>query len=609
MAFAKPSLERLETKAVEEDSRSKSTRQQWRHLFEDFCTWLRDQGQELNPTELDTQLSEYLRSKYFERKPRSFAVNVVKAVKFEVPSELGRDGLWRARSAVARWEALSGPWVESDASKALQACLQAFGTLALCQFLGSSLGVFTLLSLRRLFKGMAPAVDYAVQRVFQHIFPKAAGSGGKFLQEDFANFFTAQLSKELSDDGELKEEEDDIKDVREKPGEEAEPRPQTPKTRHAAIRLVIKNSPALLQLEVSGSAAWQVNGHFALLGEELCDLNMDTVGLFFRKGGPSPRNADELNLLDGNNLETCTGAGCTGEVAALGERLRCFLDPKHAPDVMEVLNSKTLSTISKLFPDGKYDVALLQETWTAYEETGVYALEETNWLKKIRGRPNELYLSVPDNGDFDPENVNLLLKTQKHLDSNRVDFYSQQFQQALADGSPRRPTALIFDFFNHGEIHAVLPDEPDSVRGPGGRRKQKRAAEACDAKYMQRRMKAWILLDGHHKVEAAARLGCSVNCLVFAPCAEPYEPIEAEEESSPLLAKSVCFPDLWPDAHGVPQAVWEAAKLCPHSPMLLSSGHMPPEKWQDALGCTCFQEAPEWFPSWGIPLQLDTCPD
>lgn len=27
--------------------------------------------------------------------------------------------------------------------------------------------------------------------------------------------------------------------------------------------------------------------------------------------------------------------------------------------------------------------------------------------------------------DFDPENVNLLLKTQKHLDSNRVDFYSQ----------------------------------------------------------------------------------------------------------------------------------------------------------------------------------------
>ena len=50
--------------------------------------------------------------------------------------------------------------------------------------------------------------------------------------------------------------------------------------------------------------------------------------------------------------------------------------------------------------------------------------------------------------------------------------------------------ALIFDFFNHGEIHAVQPDEPDSVRGPGGRRKQKRAAEACDAKYMQRRMKA-----------------------------------------------------------------------------------------------------------------------
>ena len=29
------------------------------------------------------------------------------------------------------------------------------------------------------------------------------------------------------------------------------------------------------------------------------------------------------------------------------------------------------------------------------------------------------------------------------------------------------------------------------------------------------RQKAWILLDGHHKVEAAARLGCSLNFLIL----------------------------------------------------------------------------------------------
>ena len=34
--------------------------------------------------------------------------------------------------------------------------------------------------------------------------------------------------------------------------------------RHTAIRLIIEHSPALLQLEMSGSAAFQVDGHFAL---------------------------------------------------------------------------------------------------------------------------------------------------------------------------------------------------------------------------------------------------------------------------------------------------------------------------------------------------------
>lgn len=49
------------------------------------------------------------------------------------------------------------------------------------------------------------------------------------------------------------------------------------------IRLVIKNSPALLQLEVSGSAAWQVNGHRGLevmetmereVGKGVCNVDI-----------------------------------------------------------------------------------------------------------------------------------------------------------------------------------------------------------------------------------------------------------------------------------------------------------------------------------------------
>jgi len=34
--------------------------------------------------------------------------------------------------------------------------------------------------------------------------------------------------------------------------------------RHAAIRLMIENSPALLQMEMMGSASWQTEGHFFL---------------------------------------------------------------------------------------------------------------------------------------------------------------------------------------------------------------------------------------------------------------------------------------------------------------------------------------------------------
>ena len=35
----------------------------------------------------------------------------------EVPPELGRNQLWRARSACARWDSSFGPWTESDPEK------------------------------------------------------------------------------------------------------------------------------------------------------------------------------------------------------------------------------------------------------------------------------------------------------------------------------------------------------------------------------------------------------------------------------------------------------------------------------------------------------------
>ena len=118
----------------------------------------------------------------------------------------------------------------------------------------------------------------------------------------------------------------------------------------------------------------------------------------------------------------------------------------------------------------------------------------------------------------------------------------------LQAGGRQRPTALVLDFFVDGQIHAVQPDEDDSLRGPGGRRKQKHRVEVCNEKFPERSSKrgAWFLLDGHHKVEAAAQLGCSLNFLIISPCAEPYTPLEATDEFGSPLTRRATFPLLWP---------------------------------------------------------------
>ena len=51
------------------------------------------------------------------------------------------------------------------------------------------------------------------------------------------------------------------------------------------------------------------------------------------------------------------------------------------------------------------------------------------------------------------------------------------------------------------------------------------------------RQKAWILLDGHHKVEAAARLGCSLNFLILGSWSNVWSILQ------PKLAGGGCF--LW----------------------------------------------------------------
>eukprot|EP00435_Cladocopium_sp_Y103_P059503 s485_g21.t1 len=367
----------------------------WQKLYEEFCEWIRKGGQELDYVELDNQLSEYLREKYFEGTPRKYRQN----------------------------------WAATNCGELDLLVLMAFRTPALLHFLGSSQGLFALLNMRRLFKAMVTAVDdaagaSAICRVYADV-GGAAITGSHKLLEDFRHFFTRQMFGEEKD------------------------------------------------------------GSTKVFGQELCEIMIDTVGLLFNRYHRRFQVTQGVNLQDGNNLEwTLQTGGSPADVRALGERFRRFLDPQQVSDVLQVLNPKTLATISQLFPDAKYDVAFLQETFEPFNEEAVYNLQDTYFLNQIRGTRQECYLSRPKNGEYLPENMNHLLKTQKHLDPTRVDFYTQQLQEALKarlkDMSPAgqraRPTALVLDFFLDGQIHDVQPDEDEALRGPGGRRKQRRQA-------------------------------------------------------------------------------------------------------------------------------------
>ena len=571
----RPSLVRLETRAVEEDARKKSTRQLWRQHFEEFTEWLSGQGEEMVYARLDDQLTEFLRKKYFEGKSRSYAVNTIRAVKFEVPPELGRDSLGRARSAVARWDSL--PFVELDPDKIRATGLQAIGSAALCDQLGHQLGLGPMLYLRRTARGMPAAVDSALHRAFKDHVPHVKAEdwrGCKPLRKDFQDFLTGRLASPAqgAEGGEVAE--------------------------NPAMRLVIRDSPAFLQMEMAGSASFQMDGSLALLGKDLLEINVDTAGLWFR----TPQQKD-VHLLQANNLDASyTGHGPdSAEVADLGSRLRRFLDPKQVSHAVQLLNPGTLSTLAMLFPDAKYDVALVQDTFHHYDPEAPYALEETNWLKRLKGSPRDCFLS---HSRADIEETSHLLKTQEHLDPKRVEFYSAQLQEALATGSSARPTALVLDFFNTGQIHRPQPDEGDAVVGPGGRRIQTRRRTACENGYLDHSVnprRTWILLDGHHKVEAAARLGCTMNFLVFCPCAEPYEPLCANDPCAPTLAKTVVLPTLWP-SQGTPVADWETARLCSCVAMRLSSSRQLSEAWVCKQCCRCFDREDAGLPPWGYGM-------
>ncbi|CAJ1342002.1 unnamed protein product, partial [Effrenium voratum] len=493
------------------------------------------------------QVVAYLRGLFFAGQERSFGLEVVRAVKFQVPSEL-RSTLPLAERAAKAWL-----WLEPDEAQVRRRALQALRLPALASRLGALLGLRPLLRLQRALGGVESARN-AVEAAFQGV----ALSG---LLEEW----------------------------RQRLGGRSTP----------ALRVVIKDSPGRLKMELMGSASWQQDGAFGLLGADMASVNLDTVGLLFNAPSAQKDGAFSVSLeqLPGNNLETA-GRQVPAAVARVAEAFRRPLDPSDQQHAWELLGPGPLATLAELFPDGKYDVGLVQHTFEHFRLESPYALEETNWLDRIRGKPELCYLSFLSGR----KEVRHLLKTQKHLDETRVQFYEKQLAEMEKSGSAR-PTALVVDFFKEGGIHDFDPSQPmdpgDFVALPGGRvrRRQRRRSVPGEAGYMDS-IWTWVLLDGHHKVEAATRLGCSLNFLVFCPCAEPLAPLDPDDEKAPLLAKSAALPQLWPDG-GPIGADWPHAEHCHHVAMTLSSARLPPQQWRERCGCGCY-DAEGRFPRWAL---------
>lgn len=556
-------LERLSTTFIDEDARKSSVRKRHHHHWDLIGAWADHRGVDLTITEtLDDQLCCYLKEQFLDKKGREFAVEAIAAVKFSVPAELGRGPLWRARRAAALWDSGCGPFLEETTAAAAAKCLASPSILSRLLYY---LGLPRLLDMRRVSAAAPAAVRYVLERAACSRHPERPQNLQSLLLS-----FKADLARRVS-------------------------------AGYVGVRLVVRDSPGLLQLEASGCAAFQVDGHVSLRGTDLGSFKGSTLGYWFAKcstltrewgehtTGWSP-DAGAIDLLPDSNLDSAhlqqaADPDIAESVKRVDATFREFLDPCCPEDVWRLLNPGVLSTICMLLPDAKYDVALISRQFDPYDTSAPYKFENEFKFKMICGRPDSCYVSLPAGGGV---KGTTLLRTQSFLDESCVLQYCSQLRAA----SGSRPTALVLDYFVQSCLqrpHAEAPppeEAQDSASDTDLNKKfehssyfspqpvagwlpQMRRAEAANPLYQTGHFeRIWLLLDGHHKVEAAARVGCAINFLVLAASAQPYSPMIEGHAASTDLTASLAFPWLIPSAEPV-KAEWPEAEGCSHYPWLL----------------------------------------
>lgn len=252
--------------------------------------------------------------------------------------------------------------------------------------------------------------------------------------------------------------------------------------------------------------------------------NSKTIVSFDKKGGGNWKVWHRYISIDGKPAYEI-GNIC-GTCSFYFERLEGANQSVHPIDLVEQLNEgltsldkKIIEKVAEIIPNGKYKVILLK-VYPKLVELGAnndYFANEEIKLWGIDGfwglphNPKIRYYRGTDQSIKTDEKVFefiIPIFPQTWLDKDRIDFYKRQFDQS------KTPTAISLSVLDIKAPAVWTNDKKPEFTG-----------HWCLAHY---------ILDGHHKISAAAEMSKPLNLICFLATEEGI--FETEEDINTLLA-------------------------------------------------------------------------
>jgi len=256
--------------------------------------------------------------------------------------------------------------------------------------------------------------------------------------------------------------------------------------------LEITNSKSIVSFETKGGGDWEVWYRYIVIdGNPAYEIGniCGTCSFYFERIEGANKNVQPIGLIEQLN------------------------------DGLTSLDKKTVEKIAEIIPNGKYKVLLLKIYPKKIElgtETDYFANEEVklwgiDWFGDMIHNPKIKYYRGTDQHIKEDEKIFEFLIPifpQNCLDQKRIDFYKQQLEQG------KNPTAVSLSVLDVKAPAIWIDDKKPELTG-----------HWCLAHY---------ILDGHHKMFAAAELNKSINLICFLAVEEGI--YETKDDIETLLS-------------------------------------------------------------------------